>query len=559
MESRCFFYISFFLLLVVSSRIFAQTKKTIELLHANSLEFDKRLGVDAKRLLGNVSFKDGNTIMYCDSAYLYSNNSADAFGHVHITQGDSVNAYGDVLKYDGTTKMAELQKNVRLTDKDMTLTTNILFFDTKNNTATYHGGGTIVSKENTLTSEHGYYFTNSKELAFKKNVVLTNPRYTMNSDTLNYNTASKTTHFLGPTTIKSQQDFIYCENGVYNTITDIAQFNKNAYLISKNQKLKGDSLYYDKKNGVGKGFRNISIIDTSQNIIITGDYSYSNEFTNIAIVTGNAVMSQINSKDTLFIHADTLRAENDGSAPLTMKDEGKVTSDKGRGKMKKTAAGDRKQETLDNKQTTQPETRNLKPETKKPETKNDSIYRVLKAYHKVKIFKSDLQGKCDSLVYSYRDSVMRMYKEPILWSQKNQLTAEHMEIKTGKGTLQSMLLTNSAFIISQEDSMRFNQIKGKMMHGYFADNKLRKIRVEGNGQTIYYGKDKNKYIGVNKAECSDLLIFLKDSEVDKITFITKPDATLYPINELQASDLLLKDFMWKVKQRPNSYKDIFIW
>lgn len=531
------------LLLVMSTRTVAQEKRTIELLHANSLEFDKRLGVDAKRLIGNVSFKDGNTIMNCDSAYLYNNNSADAFGHIHITNNGGVNAFGELLKYDGNTKMAELQKNVKLTDKDMTLTTNILFFDTKNNTATYHGGGTIISNENTLTSDNGYYFTVTKELAFKKNVVLVNPRYTMNSDTLHYNTVLKTTRFIGPTTIKSQQDFIYCENGFYNTVTDIAQFNKNAYLISKNQKLKGDSLYYDKKNGIGKGFKNISITDTSQNITITGDYSYSNEFTNTALVTGHALMSQINDKDTLFIHADTLRAENEQRSEVRSQksdygDKNKIVS------KKQLAAG--------NKQS-------IKPETQKPETKKDSVYRILKAYHKVKIYKSDLQGKCDSLVYTYRDSVMRLYIDPVLWSEKSQLTAEHIELKTGKGMLKSMLLTNTAFIISQEDSLRFNQIKGKVMHGYFSDNKLYKIKVEGNGQTIYYGKDKDKYIGVNKADCSDLLIFLKDSQVDKITFIKKPDATLYPINELPPGELLLKDFVWKIKQRPGSFKDIFVW
>lgn len=534
------------LLLVISTQTIAQEKRTIELLHANSLEFDKRLGVDAKRLIGNVSFKDGSTVMNCDSAYLYSNNSADAFGHIHITHGDGVNAFGELLKYDGNTKMAELQKNVRLTDKDMTLTTNVLFFDTKNNTATFHGGGTIISNENTLTSENGYYFTGTKELAFKKNVVLINPRYTMNCDTLHYNTVLKTTRFIGPTTIKSQQDFIYCENGFYNTITDIAQFNKNAYLISKNQKLKGDSLYYDKKNGIGKGFKNISITDTSQNITITGDYSYSNEFTNTALVTGHALMSQINDKDTLFIHADTLLAENDGSAALTIEEKG---------------ARDEGRKVKENRKKTKEEIPNPKSQilNTKSQSKKDSVYRILKAYHKVKIYKSDLQGKCDSLVYTYRDSVMRLYIDPVLWSEKSQLTAEHIELKTGKGMLKSMLLTNTAFIISQEDSLRFNQIKGKVMHGYFSDNKLRKIRVEGNGQTIYYGKDKDKYIGVNKADCSDLLIFLKDSQVDKITFIKKPDATLYPINELPPNELLLKDFVWKINQRPGSFKDIFVW
>jgi len=498
--------LSLFALLSVSDSIFAQ-KMTIKLLGANTLESDKNLGGGAERLIGDASFKDGNTYMYCDSAYIYGNNSADAFGHVHIVQNDTLNIYGDALHYDGNEKKGELTKNVRMIDKEMTLTSNILFFNTQTHVTSYIGGGTIIDKENTLTSDKGYYLTQTKEVAFKTNVILVNPRYTMKSDTLNYNTFTKVTHFLGPTTIVSKQDFIYCENGFYNTSTDIAQFNKNAYIISKNQKLKGDSLYYNKKQGIGKGFKNISVTDTSQNITITGDYGYSNEFSNTALVTGNALMTQLFTKDTLFMHADTLRAEN------------------------------------------------------------DSIYRVLKAFHKVKFFKTDMQGKCDSLIYTYRDSAMHLFQDPILWAaqkkQFTQLTGERIVLKTSKGILKSMVLTNSSFMISQEDSLRFNQIKGKVMHGYFFNNELYKIRVDGNAQSVYYGtemkKEKKKYVGVNKVDCSEMLIFLKNNQVNKITFYTKPDATMYPINELSPKELQLKDFTWRIEQRPKSKSDIFVW
>jgi lipopolysaccharide export system protein LptA len=502
---RLVFPYSFF---IVSSSLLAQ-KKTIELLGANTLQFDKNLGGGANRVIGNASFKDGNTYMYCDSAYLYTNNSADAFGHVHITQGDTVDTYGETLHFDGNSKMAELRKNVKLVDKDMTLTCNVLFFDTKNNLATYTGGGTIVNKENTLISDRGYYFTHTKKVAFKKNVVLSNPRYTMYSDTLNYNTTTKITYFLGPTTIVSKQDFIYCENGFYNTITDIAQFNKNAYIISKNQKIKGDSIYYNKVLGIGKGFDHISITDTTQNISITGDFGISNELFNTAFVTGHAQMIQVFTKDTLFMHGDTLKAEK------------------------------------------------------------DSVYQVMKAWHKVKFYKSDMQGKCDSLVYSYRDSAMHLFRDPVVWSSKKkqctQLSADRIDLKTSKGVLKNMLLTNSAFIISQEDSLRFNQIKGKTMCGYFINNELYKILVNGNGQSIYYGAEspkensKKKYIGVNKADCSEMLIFLKENQVSNITFITKPDATMYPIKELTPKELQLKDFAWRIQLKPAGKNDIFVW
>jgi len=118
---------------------------------------------------------------------------------------------------------------------------------------------------------------------------------------------------------------------------------------------------------------------------------------------------------------------------------------------------------------------------------------------------------------------------------------------------------SSSFIISKEDSARFNQVKGKNLTGYFKDNKLRKVYVEGNGQTIYYAKEKNKRTGVNKADCSDLLIYLKDNQVESITLLNKPDGTMYPPLELDPKELRLKDFKDLSRYRPNGVNDLFIW
>ena len=133
---------------------FAQKPKKIRLIHANSLE--KTPGIEARRLIGNVEFEHNEVHMYCDSAYLYDNNSLDAYGNVHIRQGDTLHLYGEMLKYNGNDKKAEVQKNIRMTDRDMTLTTDFLTYDLGTSVATYTTGGKIVNKNNTLTSEHGY-------------------------------------------------------------------------------------------------------------------------------------------------------------------------------------------------------------------------------------------------------------------------------------------------------------------------------------------------------------------------------------------------------------------
>ena len=181
------------------------------------------------------------------------------------------------------------------------------------------------------------------------------------------------------------------------------------------------------------------------------------------------------------------------------------------------------------------------------------------AYHKVKFFKRDLQGKCDSLYYSVSDSSMQLFGKPVLWSDENQLTADSIKVITGNKSIRSIELKGAAFIVSEEDSIRYNQIRGKFMKGYFQKNKLQLINVEGNGQTLYFAKEKNAIKAVNRADCSDLRVYMKDNKVDRITFITKPDATLFPLDQVEVKELKLKDFTWRKKDRPLSQKAIFIW
>jgi lipopolysaccharide export system protein LptA len=514
-----------FILLCTLSSFGQQQKKKVKF-SADNIEGIRKNGMDARHLLGNVVFTQDSVIMYCDSAWLYPDNSLDAYSRVHIKQGDSLNLFGDFLKYDGNKKFARLEKNIRLLDKDMVLVTEHMTYDIGKKTATYIEGGTITSKDNVLTSETGYYFASGKMLAFKRKVVLTNPGYTVNCDTLNYSTTSRTAFFFGPTWIRNKKSTIYCENGFYDTFHDYAQFRKNARINSGHQSLVGDSVYYNHKTGFGKALGHVEVSDTTQHLHITGDYSTHNELNNVSYVTGHALMQQISKKDTLFLHADSLKATavTDSVRLLELK----------------------KQRALRNNNT---------------EIERDSVpmIRIMYAYRKVKFFQPQMQGKCDSLMYTYADSTMHLFRNPVLWSSDNQLTADRIEMTSGNGEIRLMRLFNSAFIISKEDSIRFNQVKGKNMIGYFSGNKLRKVFVEGNGQTIYYAKEKNKLTGVNKADCSDLLIFLKDNQVESITLLNKPDGTMFPHREIAPQELRLKDFKDYSSKRPKNQKDLFVW
>jgi lipopolysaccharide export system protein LptA len=532
------------MLLLFPIRSFSQSNvkvggKRVEIVNADVLKFDDQIGNGAKRLIGNVQFKHETTLMFCDSAYFYTNNSLDAFGHVHIQQpDDSTNLYGDFLNYDGNTKKAVLNKNVVLDKKDMHLTTDVLNYNTATRIAYYATPGRIVNKENVLTSDQGYFFGKSDDLTFKKNVILTNPQFVINCDTMRYNTVSKITYFKGPTTIKSKENLIYCEDGWYDTQKDLARFSKNSYIITNQQKMVGDSVFYDRNKGLGRALHHVQITDTIQHIVITGDLATHNEFTDLSTVTGKAMLMQMADKDTLYLHADTLKSIGNNPKPPPVK------PDKA-GPLKPDKKGVPEKKVLVQKDTVM--------------TSKDSTSQRLFAYHHVKFFRKDLQGKCDSMMYNTKDSTMRLYGNPTLWSEENQLTGDSVWLVVGKKELRTMELFGTAFVISQEDSLRYNQVRGKYMKGFFKNNDLYRVNVEGNGQTIYFVKEKEKIKSVNRADCTDLHIYLKKNQMDIITFVTRPDATLFPLNKVDLKDLKLKDFTWRAHLRPAKREDIFVW
>lgn len=516
MINRLFLCIAFLALVLAQADAIAQTPggKQINLKHANTL---KGAGKGKyQRLIGEVVFEHQGMVMTCDSAHFFQEaNTLEAYSRVHISQGDSINCWGDLLKYDGNSRRAELTKNVRMTDGDMTLTTDAIAYDMANKTASYVSGGKIVSQSNTLTSQIGIYSTEGKAFSFKKNVVLLNPQYTMHCDTLVYMPVSKVSYFHGPTTIKAtnNSNTIYCENGFYDTNADICQFQKNARIVTQTQELKGDSIWYNRKIGLGKAMKNVEIIDTSQNLTIRGDLAIHEDKTDMSLVTGHALYIQSFDNDSLFLHADTLKS-------ITLHDTAETKSSK-------------------------------------KDTVQKELPRIVIGYHNVSFFKTDLQGRCDSLVWTSVDSTMHLYGEPVLWSGGSQLTAEKISIRIADGKIMQLDMDNSAFIISKEDSTRFNQIKGKHMTGYFRDNELYKIDVEGNGQTLYYAKDNGMLIGVNRADCKRLSISIKDNDVQAISFYEKPEATLYPPLDLPPKEALLKDFNWREGEQPMSVGDLF--
>lgn len=495
-----------FLLLLEMFFVFelvAQQKEQINIKNSDLFEFGKNKVGGARRFIGNVIFEHQNATMYCDSAYLYSKrNIIYAYSNVHVSRGDTLHLYGDYMLYNGNTNIGKFRNNVRMEDDKTTLYTDSLNFNNALNIGNYFEGGRIINEFNTLTSEIGYYYANDDLFFYKDNVVLVNPDYTIYSDTLQYNTENKIAYFLGPTDIINDENYIYAENGWYKTAEKKFQFNENARLENKDKILSGDSLYYDELYGFGIAIQNVVMIDTVENIILKGNYAFYIKEPESILITDSALLIQVsNLTDTLFLHSDTISSKYDSSG----------------------------------------------------------IHRILKAYHKVQIYKEDFQARCDSMVYNFKDSVITMHTDPVLWAEGNQMSAEKVEIHMKDDELDFFKLIRTAFIVSQKDTSSFDQIRGKEMYGYIRNEQLHRIDVFGNGQTIYFTVDEkaNEIIGVNFAESSDLKIYMKNGALSRIKLIQQPAGILYPLEQL--ADKKLKDFRWLEQLRPKSKKDIFHW
>ncbi len=480
-------------------------KKKIEVIHSNE-GIDETERITAKRLtrlLGEVSLKHNDVIMNCDSAHFYPGaNQLKAYSKIHMQQGDTLHLYGDSLFYDGSTETASVDGHVELVDVQTHLYTNSVKYDVKNQIARYNDHGRIINGNNTLTSITGIYYVQQNLFHFKDSVRIVNPDYVMTADTMDYNSLTETSFFTGPTELKGDSIYIYCEKGWYDTKNDISRIWKNSLIDNRQQIIKGDSMYYDGTTGYGQAFRNTSITDTTNNIIVKGNYAWYYKSPEKFMVTDSALFIQVSKNDSLFLHADTINA---------------VTRTSREGK----------------------------------------DYRLMRAYFGTRIFSKDLQGKCDSLSYSFQDSVIRMYRKPVIWSKENQLRADSMAIFTKNRQTDRMELYNSAFVATQVDPERFNQVKGRSLTGFFKNNELYKILIAGNAETIYFLIDGDKIVGVNKAKCARIEIFIKDGKISNITEFQNPDGTIDPPLKSEKEPLKLEGFSWLESLRPRKVSDVF--
>ncbi len=493
-------------MILFSLNSFSQEKKKLTY-KAEIQEVNEEKFPGANILIGNVKMIHDGVELTCQQALYYQKqNFFKAFGNVFIKQGDTINQTSDYADYDANSKQALSWGKVVLKDPTMTLTTDTLQFDRINQKLYYRTYGTIKDATNTLKSKVGNYYLETKKFIATTRVTVVNPEHHLETNHLDYYTDTGLAYLYGPSTITNQENKnkIYCERGFYNTKTDISHFLKNAKIFLKERTIEGDSLYYDKKRGFASATNNIRVIDTVENFVSKGNYAEFFEKKDSLFIIKKAVAISIIEKDSMFVHGDTLLV------------------------------------------------------TGKPDK------RIIRTYHNVKIFKSDLQGKCDSIYTNQEKGITKMYRNPILWSEKNQITGDSIFLLSNKETkkLDSLKVFDNSFIISKDSLSEndFNQIKGRNMLGKFEKNKLRMLHVLGNSESIYYNRNEQTQVleTITKEISSNIEFVLDNGEIETIKYLVKSDGVTYPPSKFPDDIRQLKGFIWREEEQPKTKDDIFI-
>ncbi len=508
---------------------------TLLSMHTLSAQQPKRITIEyagkgfteANREDGAITFLRDNTQqihfvheginMWCDKAIYYEKEDfIEAFSNVRMQQGDSINMSAKYVEYSGKTQLAFASGDVILTEPKSTLTTDTLYFDRAKQQAYYETKGKVVrDSSGTITSQVGRYYMNSKKYRFLKDVKLVNPDYVLDTNQLDFYSETGHAYMYGPSTITGETSKIYCERGFYDTNNDTGYFVKKSRIDYDNRVVEGDSMYFDRNTNFASASNNIKVTDTINNSIIKGHYAEVYKDKDSVFITKRALAITVQEKDSVYMHSDTLMV------------------------------------------------------TGPPE------HRITRAYYNVRLFKSDLAGKADSVHVDHKTGLTQMLnlarfnkgdafsidRKPVLWNVENQMTGDTIHLISNVETekLDSLKVFNNTFIVSKDSlsSDGYNQIKGQRLIGLFRDNELYNVDVIKNAEGInYLRNDTNELIGIDKRKSGSINLKI-EGKYRIVTFINQIDGNIYPETQFPENARRLRGFDWRGDERPNSVEDLF--
>lgn len=492
--------IIFFLSISVSERAYAQESSTLEILSADLLE-----GANGfERLLGSVEMKHQNSLIYCDSAHFYrEENRAQLYGRVRIKDVEQpITTTSSYAEYDGNTKVAKLRNRVVFTNQATSLYTDYLDYNRETNVATYFNEGKVVDSTNVLTSERGIYEVNYEKITFREKVILVNPDYTLKTDYLIYLTIPKSAETQGLTNIISKEGYkLDAQKGSFYD-TQQKQFRFfDGIVETEESRIKAQELFYDEAKAYYEGKEDVRVLNKERQVEVYGDIGKYWETRKYSLVHGKALVRRYFEADTLFLTADTLISQ-DSEADTA---------------------------------------------------------KFLLAFNSIQLTKSGLAGIADSLVYNYSDSSIRLFRDPVMWNQKSQISADSMVFYIANEELDRVFMKDKAFAIMSDTLFNFNQMKGRRMTGYFKEGQIENLEIDGNGESLYYALEADTLTqGANRILSSTIKLTFQNGAIRKSNFGVRPDGKFTPVQKIDEKISRLEGFKWRIEEKP-ARSDIDEW
>lgn len=471
---------------------------------------------------GHVVFEHQGSVLTADEVIFYQkDNFLKAIGNVVLTTSDGSKITAEEMEYDGNTQRGIARKNVVLTDPKQTIKTETLYYDKIPNTAYFNTGGTIYTNDGAVMyTKAATYYLNTKMIDFVGRSNIETDKYTIVSDNIKQNQNTGVSDFFGPTTIRSKENprnYVYTELGSYNSKTSESFLNKNSKIYYNDKILSGDKLYYNRNTGFGKGNGNVRLDDPKENRYIIGGYGEIYEKKDSAMVTDKPYAVKILSKDSAYIAADRFLSFQKPDSAHALKKKS-----------------------------------------------------FLRAYRKVRIFKTNMQARADSLSYNETDGEMHLMRQPVLWMGTKQITGDEIRVYSNpeKEITDSVRVLGNAFAISKVDSLNmkdeFHQIKSKNMVVYLKDNAIDVAKAVGNAQAITYADDENQKtheitrIGVALSTCGEIVAEFVEKKLENVSCNIGANQDTYPMSKISREQRFFKDFNWNTKDRPRKWNDIFV-
>lgn len=483
--------ISFILAFVFGAKI-GNAQNTLEILNAELLQ-----GAGGfERLVTDVRMKHQNTLIYCDSAHFYrAENKAFLYGNVRfVDQDDPVTTSSRYAEYDGMTKIAKLRNTVVFKNQSTTLYTDFLDYNRMTGVANYFNKGKVVDSVNVLTSKEGTYETTLEKITFSRMVELVNPDYTLRTNFLIYYTIPKTSETVGITNIiaKGGERLNSLKGSYYDTENKVFRFY-DGEVETETSKVYAETLYYDENRKYYEGRVNVSVYNKERDLEVFGEEGKYWEDRKYSIVIGNALVRKYFERDTMHMVADTLISQD------SQADSG----------------------------------------------------RHLLAFRNVRFVKSEMSGKTDSLSYIYSDSTIHLYQDPVIWNNKSQISADSIRFLIANEEIDRVYLTQKAFTVSKDSIGNFNQMKGRRMTGYFTDQQISKLHIQGNGESIYFDLIGDSTLrGMNKMLCANIIMFFEEGKLVKANWLVKPEGEFKPPHLIEEKDRTLEGFRWREDEKP---------